>query len=232
MRDVTHLLTVNHLTVAFDRQTVLQDLSFDVDEEQTLVILGPNGAGKTVLLKALLGLVPYRGVISWARKAKVGYVPQRVFLEKNVPVTVSDFFGLKGVSAGDTEAILRQVGLTDSAVLEQSIAKISSGQFQRVLVAWALVDDPEVLLFDEPTAGIDIGGQETIYSLISKIKRERRLTVLLVTHEIDVVYGYATKVLCLNRKTFCCGPPTEILTPARLQEVFGTDVNYYLHHHE
>lgn len=226
------LLKVTHLEVAFDGELVLHDLSFDVEETQTLVILGPNGAGKTVLLKALLGLVPYGGTVTWSRKVKIGYVPQRVSLEKNVPVTVADFFRLKGVAGRERDDILDQVGLSAASLLEKSIATISSGQFQRLLVAWALVDNPEVLLFDEPTAGIDIGGQETIYSLIRRIKQARRLTVLLVTHEIDIVYGYATNVLCLNKKLFCYGPPTGILTPDRLQEVFGRDVNYYLHHHE
>lgn len=226
------LLKVSNLSVAFDGERVLHDLSFDVEEEQTLVILGPNGAGKTVLLKALLGLVPYRGAVIWSRKAKIGYVPQRVFLEKNVPVTVADFLGLKGVTGRETEDILYQVGLKEPSFSEKSIAMISSGQFQRLLVAWALVDNPEVLFFDEPTAGIDIGGQETVYSLIKKVQLERRLTVLLVTHEIDIVYAHATKVLCLNKRVSCYGTPTEILTPGRLRDIFGRDVNYYLHQHE
>jgi len=225
------ILDVRSLRVALDGDPILADLSFSVEEGETLVILGPNGAGKTVLLKALLGLVEHEGVIEWRAGVKIGYVPQRVTLEKNTPITVADFFALKHVGAERAAEMLRQVNLVDPAILEKSIAKISSGQFQRVLIGWALVNDPEVLLFDEPTTGIDLGGQETIYSLLEKTKEARNLTILLVTHELEVVSGHADKALCLNKKTFCYGVPTSILTPERLQEIYGEPSRFFHHHH-
>ena len=220
------LLDVTNLRVTLDGEPILAELSFEVEEGETLVILGPNGAGKTVLLKALLGLVEHAGTITWREGVKIGYVPQRVTLEKNTPITVADFFSLKRVDAERATEMLRQVDLGDPAILEKSIAKISSGQFQRVLIAWALANDPEVLLFDEPTTGIDVGGQDTIYSLLDKTQEARNLTILLVTHELEIVSGHADKALCLNKKMFCYGSPTSILTPERLQEIYGQPARF------
>jgi zinc transport system ATP-binding protein len=225
------ILDVKNLRVALDGQPILADLSFEVEEGETLVILGPNGAGKTVLLKALLGLVDHAGTIAWREGVKIGYVPQRVSLEKNTPITVADFFALKGVATARALELLRQVDLGDAAILEKSIAKISSGQFQRVLIAWALANDPEVLLFDEPTTGIDIGGQETIYTLLDKTQEARNLTILLVTHELEIVSGHADKALCLNKELFCYGAPASILTPERLQEIYGQPARFFHHDH-
>lgn len=225
------ILDVRNLSVTLDGEPVLADLSFDVEEGETLVILGPNGAGKTVLLKALIGLVEREGTIAWREGVRIGYVPQRVTLEKNTPITVADFFALKHVGSERMREALRQVNLGDAAILGKSIAKVSSGQFQRVLIAWALVNDPDVLLFDEPTTGIDLGGQETIYTLLDKTQQARRLTVVLVTHELEIVSGHADKALCLNKKMFCYGAPTSILTPERLQEIYGEPARFFHHHH-
>lgn len=226
------ILKVKHFYVTFGLETVIHDISFEVKERETLVILGPNGAGKTVLLKALLGLLPYRGEVIWRKGVKIGYVPQRVPFEKDLPLTIEEFFGLKGISREKTAQVLNQVGIEDETFLKKQIGIISSGQFQRVLIAWALVDNPNVLLFDEPTAGIDIGGEETVYNLIQRTQKERELTIFLVTHDLTTVFNQATNVLCLNKNRFCYGTPKEILTPENLEDVFGGKIKYFLHTHE
>lgn len=226
------ILQVKRLHVELGGENIIQDLSFEVQDREILVVLGPNGAGKTVLLKALLGLLPYQGEVLWRRGVRVGYVPQRVAFNKDIPITIEEFFGLKGASREKTANVLRQVGIEDEAFLRKQIGIISSGQFQRVLIAWALLNNPDVLLFDEPTAGIDVGGEETIYSLLERIQKERGLTILLVTHDLTAVYQRATHVLCLRKTIFCYGPPKEILTPQKLQEIFGGEMKYYLHTHE
>ncbi|HEX5037844.1 MAG TPA: metal ABC transporter ATP-binding protein [bacterium] len=225
------ILTVKNLSVSLDGEPILEGIDFSVDRGQTLVILGPNGAGKTILLKALAGLLPHRGEVTWSEDVVIGYVPQRVPLDKDLPVTVQEFFGLKRIGPAEAAKVLQQVGIEDPSFLKREIGKISSGQFQRVLIAWALAGDPNALLFDEPMAGIDVGGEETVYELLQKVQKERRLTVLLVTHELTAVYRQATNILCLNKKMICFGPPTEILTPANLQEVFGKGTKYFLHDH-
>jgi zinc transport system ATP-binding protein len=115
--------------------------------------------------------------------------------------------------------------------LEKKIGDLSSGQFQRILVGWALTSNPQVLLFDEPMTGIDIGGQESVYQLLEKLKKERNLTILLVTHDLSIVYKLATNCLCLNKKMLCYSIPKE-LTSERLSQLYGGEIKFYRHSHD
>jgi zinc transport system ATP-binding protein len=192
--------------------------------------LGPNGAGKTVLLKALLGILPFQGKIEWRPGVKTSYVPQRLPFIKDIPMNVKEFFELKEASENEIKEILNSTGLKKD-ILEKKIGDLSSGQFQRVLVGWALISNPQVLLFDEPTTGIDVSGQESIYNLLEKLKKERDLTILLVTHDLSIVYKLATDCLCLNKKMLCYSIPKE-LTSERLSQLYGGEIKFYRHSHE
>lgn len=225
------MLQVSDLTVMLDKRRVIDDVSFSVKRGEIFTILGPNGAGKTVLLRTLLGLLPYEGSIKWAEGSSLGYVPQRLPHIRDVPINVTDFFALKGNAAPRAGDLLPAVGLGADLASER-MGDLSSGQFQRILIAWGLVGDPQVLLFDEPTAGIDIGGEETVYGLLGRLQRERNLTMLLVTHDLSIVYRLSCTVLCLNKRAVCQGPPEAVLTPERLQQLYGSDVAYYRHKHE
>ncbi len=224
------ILKVRNLNVRLDHQSIIENLSFEVKKGDALTILGPNGAGKSVLLKTLLGLIPYKGEIEWAKAIKIGYVPQRLPFIKDIPLNIRDFFNLKGSPEEETQATLNSVGFRDD-FSRKKIGDLSSGQFQRVLIAWGLVGNPQVLLFDEPTTGVDISAEETIYNLLAKLKEERDLTILLVTHDLSVVYKFSTDVICLNRQPICYGPPQEVLTPESLQRLYGGEVKYYQHKH-
>jgi zinc transport system ATP-binding protein len=213
-----------------DQQVIIENLSFKVKRGNVLTILGPNGAGKSVLLKTLLGLVPYKGEIEWAKTIKIGYVPQRLPFIKDIPLNIKDFFNFKESPERETETILNSMGFQEN-FFRRKIGDLSSGQFQRVLIAWGLVGNPQVLLFDEPTTGVDISAEETIYNLLVKLKGERDLTILLVTHDLSVVYKFSTDVICLNRQPICYGPPQEVLTPESLQRLYGGEVKYYKHKH-
>jgi zinc transport system ATP-binding protein len=224
------VLRVSDLRVTLDGRIVLYDVSLTVRRGEIVTILGPNGAGKTLLLRALLGTLPYEGSIAWKAGTRIGYVPQRLPYVRNVPLSVADFFGLKRGAKRDVADPLRSVGLPPE-LQRQPLGGLSSGQFQRVLIAWALAGNPDVLLFDEPTAGIDIGGSETVYALLAKLHRERGLTMLIVTHDLAVVHRLSSMVLCLNRRPVCQGTPLETLTPENLQRLFGTEVAFYAHAH-
>ena len=224
------VLKVENLDVKLEGEEILKDLSFEVKEGEVLVILGPNGAGKTVLLKTLLGILPYKGKIEWQKGIKIGYVPQRLPFIKDIPMAVKEFFDLKNVSEKESEEILKSIGLGKD-ILKKKIGDLSSGQFQRILVGWALIGNPQVLLFDEPTTGIDIGGQESIYELLEKLRKEKSLTILLVTHDLSIVYKLATNCLCLNKKMLCYSIPKE-LTSERLSELYGGKIKFYQHSHE
>ena len=223
------ILKVENLRVVLDGEEIIKNLSFEVKVGDVVTILGPNGAGKTVLLKTLLGILPYEGKIKWYGKVRIGYVPQRLPFIKEIPMSVEEFFKLKNISKERISKLLSLIGLGQE-ISKKCIGDLSSGQFQRILVAWALAKNPNVLLFDEPTSGIDIGGEETIYSLLSKLKKKRNLTILLVTHDLSVVYKYSNFVLCLNKCPICKGPPRKVLTPELLNKLYREEVKFYLHH--
>jgi ABC-type Mn2+/Zn2+ transport system ATPase subunit len=225
------VLTVKHLNVVLDGEEIIKDLTFEVKEKETLIILGPNGAGKSTLLRTLLGLVPYSGEVIWATNSISYLPPQELFQRKGLPpLSIEEFFEFKSVSHQRILNIFSAVGL-DSSLLKRRFGAVSTGQFQRMLIAWALVDEPRVLLFDEPTSGIDVGGQETIYSLLHKFWQEWNLTILLVTHDLNIVWEHGNNVLCMNKKTLCYGKPREVITPDGLEEIYGTGIKFYKHQH-
>jgi len=232
MNDI--LLDVKNLNVNLDGEKILENLSFNVKQGEILTILGPNGAGKSILLKTLLGFLPYKGSIKWNQKPKIGYLPQGLnqLRAKDLPLTVQDFFSLKNISPTnkDIGKYLSLVGLEKEIIFKKA-GSLSGGQFQRMLVAWVLISQPDVIFFDEPTAGIDIGGGETIYSLLHNIWKTEKLTIFLVTHDLSIVYKHSTNVLCLSRKGhYCFGAPKETLNERTLEQIFGTEIKLYEHH--
>ncbi len=257
------ILKVENLNVEFDGNKILQDLSFEVKKGDITAVIGPNGAGKTVLFRALLGLVPYSGEISWAGGVKAGYVPQRFIVERHMPLNVREFLSYKAGKNKIAE-VLKWVGLHPHTItsegfqqkssrsdnhsfgvgvhnhdehhlihhlLNRPLGVLSGGELQKVLIAFALLGNPNVLLFDEPTTGIDIGGEGTIYNLLKKLRDEHDLTIIFISHDIHVVYQYANNVLCLNKEKICFGPPQQALSADELKKLYGTEVGIYPHTH-
>ncbi|MEW5907617.1 MAG: metal ABC transporter ATP-binding protein [Patescibacteria group bacterium] len=229
---MNNILEVNNLSVKFRNEKIIDNLSFNLKEKDNLVILGPNGAGKSVLLKTLLGLLPFEGEIKWKKEVRISYVPQKFFPSGEIPLSVEEFFKLKKIEKNEIEKSLRSVGLTDLEIMKKKIGVISTGEFQRAMIAWSLADNPDVLLFDEPTAGIDIGGEETIYNLLMQIEKELNLTMVIVTHELNIIYKFANSVLCLNKKAVCYGTPEEALTPESIGQLYGGKIKFYQHQHD
>ena len=228
------ILDVRNLSVRFGQSVILKDLSFEVTAGTSLAIIGPNGAGKTVLFRALIGAIAYEGAVRWAPDVRLGYVPQKLDIERDVPITGFDFLQARvrvgRVDIGAASSAARAVGLSIDA-WKTPIGELSGGQFQRLLVAFALLGDPTVLLLDEPTAGVDEPGQEQLNELVHRLQHERGLTVLLISHELTVVSKYATQVLCLGRGTAHMGPPAAMLTPDSLREIYGNPVAFHSHDH-
>lgn len=235
---VERVLEVNDLSVRFDEEEpVLKDISFSINKGDVLAIIGPNGAGKTVLFRALMGLITYDGNIKWADDIKLGYVPQKLPENIHLPLTVGEFFVLKSKKflLKDKPLLqsvvheLKSVGLGEE-ILNHKLVHLSRGQLQRVLIAWAILGHPNVLLFDEPTAGIDIAGEDTIYNLLHKLQDERGLTILLISHDLHVVYRYADSVLCLNKQQLCFGEPRKTLTNEQIAKLYGESAFYHHGH--
>lgn len=229
------ILDVRDMSVAFGTERVLSGISFSVKRGEALAIIGPNGAGKTVLFRALLGLIPYEGKIAWAPNIRIGYVPQKFPVEKDLPLSVREFFLLQAHRfwmphrsfLDHLEHELNLVGLPND-ILQKPLAALSGGQLQRLLISWAMLNHPEVLLFDEPTAGIDVGFEETIYNLMHRMQNEMGTTVLLISHDLNIVYRYAQSVLCINKEMVCHGAPKDVLNPEELADLYGAG-KFYIH---
>jgi len=225
------VLAVKNLSVTLGEKKIIQNLNFTVKDRDVLVILGPNGAGKSTLLRALLGLVPHTGTITWNKK-NIQYVPPQELINRKtlLPITVKEFLAFKNVSSKKISTTIKQVGLKKN-IEQHQLHDLSTGQFQRILIAWALLDNPDVLLLDEPTAGIDIGGEKTIYSLLHNIWKKKNLTIILVTHHVHVVWEHASEVLCMNKKLMCHGVPEKILTKKIIEQTYGKGARLYDHRH-
>jgi zinc transport system ATP-binding protein len=232
--DQNLILEVKNLFVNFNDETVLKNVSFSLERGKALAIIGPNGAGKTVLLRALLGLAPHDGEIKWQENISISYVPQKFFVERSMPLNVEEFFLLKAERFWNVAEEFKNhishelnlVGLTDE-VLRKPLGEISGGQMQRVLMAWAMLNHPDILLLDEPTSGIDVGGEKTIYNIVHRLQSERNIAVILVSHDLNIVYRYAQQVICLNKELICHGPPQEVLNPQELSKLYGEGTFYH-----
>jgi zinc transport system ATP-binding protein len=232
------ILTVTNLSVVLDGAQILRDISFTLQSGEALAVIGPNGAGKTVLFRALLGLLPHAGTVSWRPDAKIGYVPQRFSVDRSAPITAMEFFLLQSPSfwhptAGFVNHLDHELTLMglDRSVLRQNLGELSGGQTQRLLIAWAMLQHPAVLMLDEPTAGVDAGFEENIYAVLHRVQRERGTALLLISHDLSVVYRYAQRVVCLNKSIVCQGSPVEALNSAALTTLYG-EPGYYGHSHD
>ena len=226
------ILEVKNLNVTLGDQQIIKDLSFVVEAKENLVVLGPNGVGKTTLFRAVLGLIPYSGEVKWSQNLKIAYLPSQELLSRDnqIPLKVMEFFDLKNVNLKQIKKIIKEIGLTED-ILEKPFNKLSTGQFQRMIIAWTLVDEPQVLLFDEPTSGIDVAGQKTIYSLLHKFWQTQDLTILMITHDLNIVWEHANHVLCLGANNMCYGAPKKVLQPTELEKIYGTGIKFYEHKH-
>jgi zinc transport system ATP-binding protein len=246
----TDLLTIRDVCVRLGDKEILRGVNAGVARGRVTALIGLNGSGKTTLLRAILKEAPYGGRIefhcghdhSLPTPEHVGYVPQKLSVDATLPLTVGDllalalqrrplFFGISRTTRRQMAEMLARVGLA-ADILDRFVSKISGGELQRVLLALALHPRPELLLLDEPAAGVDFHYQERLYDLLTRLNRELGVTVLLVSHDTSVVSRHADHVLCMkDGRIQCEGPAREVLTDENLQTIFGYDKVIYTHQH-
>lgn len=202
------ILSIVDLTVEFDEHIILNNLNFDVKRDTVIAIVGANGSGKTVLFKSLLGLIEYSGKIIWHKEARIGYVPQKLSTSRDLPLTVLEFLSLKEADTKKINDVLFKVGFKlkaehihhDIRVLNTKLSSLSGGELQRILMAYALLGNPNVLLLDEPTAGVDIKGEKTFYELFEYLKKDSDLTIIFISHDEGIVSKYADNIIKLTHE--------------------------------
>lgn len=215
------LLSARNLSVRLGGVDVLQDIDIAIQANEIVTILGPNGSGKSTLLRALLGIIPLSsGRVTRAPNVRIGYVPQRLAMDRSMPMTVRRFLSLpKRVSDADAAKALEKVGMSGSA--QQQMTDLSGGQFQRVLLARALLCSPQILMLDEPTQGLDQPGEAAFYRLIDEVRLDTGAAVLMVSHDLHVVMAASDRVICLNRHICCEGTPRVVSNAPEYRALFG-----------
>jgi zinc transport system ATP-binding protein len=216
-----YILKVSNLQVELQNQIILEKVSFQIKKGANLAIVGPNGAGKTMLFRTLLNLVPYSGKIEWKEKVKIGYVPQNVSV-KDIPMSVQEFLSYR--DSADVKKALNAVRLDEKEIPNKSLNVLSGGQLRRVLIAWAIIDQPSVLLLDEPTVGVDIGSEESIFVMLNELRKRTSITMLLITHDIHLVKEYTELLLGLNKCMTFFGESQQIAEPALQQKIYGETI--------
>ena len=207
---MTDLISLNSVTIGYDSKIVLRDVDLTVKRGEIITIVGPNGSGKTSMMRALIGaLVPTTGSVSRSKSLRVGYVPQKLNVDHSFPITVRRFLSVpkraKVEKISETAAL---VGIHD--ILDQQISTLSGGQFQRALLARAIIDTPALLLLDEPTQGLDQNGAARFYQLIAELKANLDCAIVLVSHDLHVVMSASDRVICLNGHICCEGTPSVV----------------------
>jgi len=230
------LVQVENLSVRYGAKTVLSHVSLSVEAGEIVTIVGPNGSGKTSLLRAIIGAVePYKGRVAQSAGVKVGYVPQKLHVDETLPITVSRFLELPGGGAAkEIEQALAQAGVPDLS--KAQLSRLSGGQFQRVLLARALIGRPDLLLLDEATQGLDQRGSAAFYQQIEQVRQETGCAILMISHELHVVMSASDRVICLNGHVCCEGTPAVVASAPEYRALFGTGTGgalaLYRHEHD
>ena len=229
------LVQLNDITVKFQQHLALQNVSLLVPRGKIITLIGPNGAGKSTLVRVVLGLLkPQTGNIDRQPGIRIGYMPQRLKVEPILPVTVIRFLQLSGVRNRSTiQKVIQEVNI--ASILKRSLVNLSGGEMQRVLLARALLRQPDLLVLDEPIQGVDVNGQYELYELIAQIRQQRGCGILMVSHDLHLVMAATDYVICLNRQVCCSGHPAIVTQHPNYLKLFGTraaeDLAIYTHHH-
>lgn len=234
------VLEIEGLTAGYGPQPAIRDINLSIAPGQLVSLIGPNGAGKSTLLRCIVGLTPVRHGRILHQTRKIGYVPQQLLFDQGLPLTVREFLSLKLVSGPRwifglnkrQRAVLMQ-GLDEMGVAHLSqrrLGQLSGGELQRVIIAYALLNDPQLLLLDEPTTGMDMRGGLSFDGLLHHLIEHRKIAILMVSHDLHLVEHISHEVICLNQTICSHGKPDEVLKPDNLAQAYGHPPGMVPHH--
>ncbi|WP_306115351.1 MULTISPECIES: metal ABC transporter ATP-binding protein [unclassified Roseovarius] len=230
------LITVENLSVRYGAHQALHDVNLVVEANEIVTVVGPNGSGKTSLLRAIVGALPAAsGSIARKPGLRIGYVPQRLHVDPTLPITAERFLRLpRHAGRVALEAALERTGVPD--IGPKQMSQLSGGQLQRVLLARALVNQPDLLLLDEPTQGLDQPASAAFYRLIEEVRHETACSILMISHELHVVMAASDRVICLNGHVCCQGSPEIVSSAPEYRALFGSGTGgalaLYRHDHD
>lgn len=233
------LIQTDHIYHAYHQKQVLQDLSLSIRRNEIITLIGPNGAGKSTLVKILLQLEkPNQGQVKHNTHLSIGFMPQKIIVDPTLPMTAEKFLQL-GLKSKTPQSLYYLKQITDElniqSLLKTPIQSISGGEMQRMLLARALINRPNLLVLDEPVQGVDIQGQTELYHYINEIKNRTQCGILMVSHDLHIVMKTTDQVICLNHHVCCSGTPQSIHDHPEYQALLGTDteeIALYKHHHD
>tara|TARA_X000001036_G_scaffold361736_1_gene345127 strand:+ start:527 stop:1258 length:732 start_codon:yes stop_codon:yes gene_type:complete len=219
------IIEVTNLSVQYGRTTVLKNVNLSLRKGEIVTIVGPNGSGKTTLFKAIIGTAPIStGKVKLKPNVKLGYVPQHLNIDRSLPITVERF--LKLTNKKNDKGFKRAVDIVGTSnLLNYQISNLSGGEMQRVLLARALINEPNVLLLDEATRGLDQPGTAQFYQKIANIRETTGCSILMISHDLHVVMGASDRVICLNSHICCEGTPRTVATSPEYKALFGSNVD-------
>lgn len=222
------LLDLNAVNLVLGGQTLLENVDLQLKAGEIMTVVGPNGAGKTTLLRVALGLQkPTSGTVNCAADVIIGYVPQKLHIDPTFPITVRRFLTLAN-SKNKTQLATLLADVGAKHVIDSPLQNLSGGELQRVLMARALIREPNILVLDEPVQGVDVHGQAELYDLISRVRSERNCAILMVSHDLHLVMSSTDKVLCLNRHICCSGTPEVVVSDPAYAALFGSHAAKHL----
>lgn len=230
------LIQAQAVGVVRNGRHLLKNADLILEEGKIVTLIGPNGAGKTTLVRSVLGLIPINeGKIERRPDLRIGYMPQKLHIEASLPLSVERFLTLGGKPRTDLLETMQLTGIEKLAKMPMQL--LSGGETQRVLLARALLRDPQLLVLDEPVQGVDISGQSALYALINDIRKIRNCGVLLVSHDLHLVMATTDTVICLNQHVCCHGHPEQVTNDPAYLALFGeqgkqAQVALYTHHHD
>lgn len=230
------LVSLRDIGLDFKQRTVLDQISLDIHRREILTIIGPNGAGKSCLLKLILGLhKPSRGELRRTSGLTIGYMPQKLSIDPSLPLSVDRFLRLSNPQDGNAiEQALARVGAR--SLRNAPVQRLSGGEFQRVLLARALLRHPDLLVLDEPAQGVDLQGQQALYRLLAQLREEHGFAILMVSHDLHFVMAQTDQVLCLNQHVCCSGTAEAVVNHPEYLALFSTgdveDIAVYTHKHD